>query len=111
MRRLQVRNLRTFTILNPTSDALHFRWEPDSASADSPAAVGKPSLSCLTRQGSIGAGQRSEMAFEFSPSSPQPLVRNLLLHQPVAVSLAHALIAHPVFAVLCYITQHARLCS
>ena len=86
----QVRNLKTFAILNPTSDALNFRWEPDSASADSPAAVVGTSLSCLTRQGSIGFGQRSEMAFEFSPTSPQPLVRNLSLHHPVAASNAHA---------------------
>ena len=111
MRHPQVRNLKTFAILNPTSDALNFRWEPDSASADSPAAAGEPSLSCLTRQGSIGAGQRSEMAFEFSPTSPQPLVRNLLLHQSIFLSHTCTPQLHSVCLQCCAISNSVLPCG
>lgn len=75
---LQVRNTKVFTVLNPTSAAFHFVWEPEgggAAASGAAAAAADPGLSCLTRHGTIAAGQRAEMAFEFSPASPEPLVR------------------------------------
>ena len=77
MRASQVRNTKVFTVLNPTSAALHFMWEPAGAAAAAAAgmaAISEAALSCLTRHGTIAAGQRAEMAFEFSPASPEPLV-------------------------------------
>ena len=76
MRASQVRNTKVFTVLNPTSAAFHFVWEPEggAAAANRAAAVAEPGLSCLTRHGTVRAGQRAEMAFEFSPASPEPLV-------------------------------------
>ena len=74
-----MRNTKVFTVLNPTSAAFHFVWEPEggaaAASGAAAAAAANPGLSCLTRHGAIAAGQRAEMAFEFSPTSPEPLVR------------------------------------
>ena len=71
-----MRNTKVFTVLNPTSAAFHFMWEPEGggAAASGAAAAADPGLSCLTRHGTIAAGQRAEMAFEFSPASPEPLV-------------------------------------
>ena len=71
---LQVRNLKLFTVLNPTSAAYSFLWEPERPSGGSPGAPGQGALTCLTRQVSIGAGQRAEMAFEYAPTSPEPQV-------------------------------------
>ena len=72
-----MRNTKVFTVLNPTSAPFHFVWEPEGggAAASGASAAADPGLTCLTRHGTIAAGQRAEMAFEFSPVSPEPLVR------------------------------------
>ncbi|XP_069882349.1 hydrocephalus-inducing protein homolog isoform X1 [Dipodomys merriami] len=58
------KNLRTFTILNPTSSTYSFSWvseEPESLQ-------NIPAFTCLTEKGFIHPEKKAEIVFQFTPS-------------------------------------------
>jgi len=57
----RVRNTKRFCVHNPTAQAYEFTWE----------AVGEPdpSWKCATPKGTIGAGRKGEMIFEYTPDT------------------------------------------
>ena len=59
------RHARRFAVLNPTSAAYAFRWA-DVAVAGRPAGD-RAGFRCVTPDGTIGAGKRVEMVFEYCP--------------------------------------------
>ncbi|XP_073911808.1 hydrocephalus-inducing protein homolog [Castor canadensis] len=58
------KNLRTFTILNPTSSTYSFCWiSEETESLQNP-----PVFSCLTEKGFIHPEKKAEIVFQFTPS-------------------------------------------
>ncbi|XP_072823786.1 hydrocephalus-inducing protein homolog [Vicugna pacos] len=58
------RNLRNFTILNPTNSTYSFCWiSEEIESLQNP-----PAFTCLTEKGVILPGKKAEIVFQFSPS-------------------------------------------
>ncbi|XP_070307131.1 hydrocephalus-inducing protein homolog isoform X1 [Odocoileus virginianus] len=58
------KNLRTFTILNPTCSAYSFSWlSEEIESLQNP-----PAFTCLTEKGLLLPGKKAEVIFQFTPS-------------------------------------------
>nr|XP_023421731.1 hydrocephalus-inducing protein homolog [Cavia porcellus] len=58
------KNLKTFTILNPTNDSYSFCWiSEECESLQNPSA-----FACLTEKGSIHPEKKAEIVFQFTPS-------------------------------------------
>ncbi|KAI4571668.1 hypothetical protein MJG53_013774 [Ovis ammon polii x Ovis aries] len=58
------KNLRTFTILNPTSSAYTFSW----VSEEIESLQNPPAFTCLTEKGLILPEKKAEVIFQFTPS-------------------------------------------
>lgn len=58
-----VRNVKTFSLINPTADNYSFHWLND----DDPDPKIEPSFVCITPKGSINTGKKQEVQFEFIP--------------------------------------------
>ncbi|XP_073081517.1 hydrocephalus-inducing protein homolog [Manis javanica] len=58
------KNLRTFTILNPTSSTYSFCW----ISEETESLQNLPAFTCLTEKGSIHPEKKAEVVFQFIPS-------------------------------------------
>ena len=57
---VQTRNVKRFLVMNPTSVSYEFVWEAQG--------VPSPAWRCLTPKGTILAGKRGEMIFEYTPN-------------------------------------------
>ncbi|KAM7059176.1 hydrocephalus-inducing protein homolog [Molossus nigricans] len=57
------KNVRTFTVLNPTASTYSFHWiSEETESLQNP-----PAFTCLTEKGSIQPEKKAEIAFQFTP--------------------------------------------
>jgi len=68
----KVRNTKRFMVLNPTSVAYEFVWEPVSsvsAAEESTSSAPPSAFRCLNHRGVIAAGKKYEMVFEYTPDS------------------------------------------
>jgi hydrocephalus-inducing protein len=59
---VRVLNTKRFYVLNPTGIGYDFTWAPVNPEATSP-------FTCLTRKGTVSAGRRFEMVFEYVPTA------------------------------------------
>jgi len=68
----KVRNTKRFMVLNPTSVAYEFAWEPVSGvppGEEFSSAAAASAFRCITQRGVIAAGKKYEMVFEYTPDS------------------------------------------
>jgi hydrocephalus-inducing protein len=57
----RVRNTKRFYVINPQNVSYEFTWEPEG--------VPNPAFRCVTGEGLMLAGKRSEMVFEYTPDT------------------------------------------
>lgn len=62
-----IKNTRRFMAVNPTGQGYEFEWQ--EVQDDTVARRNKPLFKCLTQQGLILSGKKSEMAFEYIPDT------------------------------------------
>ena len=70
----KVRNTRRFLVLNPTSIAYEYSWEPAEVAGGGSNAAALPQRSvfrCVNRRGMIGPGKSAEMVFEYTPEAQE----------------------------------------
>jgi hypothetical protein len=65
------RNVKRFLVMNPTASSYEFVWESQGAPS--------PAWRCLTPKGTILAGKRGEMVFEYTPEEVgRDLIGNMM---------------------------------
>ena len=65
----KVRNTRRFFVVNPTSVPYDFVWESEAEKAQSADSLVSRVFRCQTRKGTVLAGRKFEMIFEFTPDT------------------------------------------
>lgn len=63
-----IKNTRRFMAVNPTGQGYEFEWE-EITDDTLGKGKGKPLFKCLTHQGLILSGKKSEMVFEYIPDT------------------------------------------